>query len=133
MSPYLGNNNSSQRLGLVRKMQNESLQLPPQATNSVGHPISQNEAYLQRIYEQQKQGMRPNTTNPTEMILSNTELHQLSPDSLLQKPKIPVQKLLKPIKAPSQSNQTFKHPKVGNNSKHPQVFKNLQSLQGKSG
>lgn len=76
--------------------------------------------------------MRPNTTNPTEMILSKSDLHQASPDGILQKPKIPIQKLLKPIKSTSsQSNQNFKHPKVGNNSKHPPVFKNLQSLQGK--
>ena len=60
---------------MVRKMQNESLQLPPSATNSNGHPIDQNDAYLQRLYDQQKQGVRPNTTNPTEMIMQNKELH----------------------------------------------------------
>jgi hypothetical protein len=70
--------------------------------------------------------MRPNTTNPTEIIISATnELSQKSPDAILQKPKIPMQKVLKPIKATSNSNQSFKHPKIGNNSKHPEVFKNL--------
>ena len=36
-----------------------------------------------------------------------------------------VQKLLKPLKGTSNSNHSFKHPKIGNNSKHPEVFKNL--------
>ena len=84
MSPYIGAINSTQRLGFVRKLQNESLQLPSQVTNSVAHPLEQNESYIQRIYDQQKQGMRPNTTNPTEMILSgNNELNQKSPESIL--------------------------------------------------
>ena len=106
MSPYLGNTNSTQRLSMVRKIQNESLQLPPSATNSNNLPIDQGESYLQRLYDQQIQGMRPNTTNPTDMILQNKDgLHaQASPDPILQKPKIPVQKLLKPIKAPNHSN-----------------------------